>query len=170
MFVLSGLAQQGVSKHERALYTGAEVPEASWVGLILLATATSLPELVTGLSAVTAAGASDIAVGDVLGSAVFNLLILVLLEALYRRESIYGRAAQGHILSAALGGMLVLFAAFSLLLEREGISVVLAHVGIYTPLIRLIWRLPIYSVAICSTWSFLPLMTSLSYTVRYWLR
>ncbi|MEQ1599301.1 MAG: hypothetical protein ABL880_08050 [Methylotenera sp.] len=40
---------------------------ASWVGLILLATATSLPELITGISAVTIANAPDIAVGDVLG-------------------------------------------------------------------------------------------------------
>lgn len=114
---------------------------ASWVGLILLATATSLPELVTGLSAVTAAEAPDIAVGDVLGSAVFNLLILVLLDALYRRESIYSRAAQGHILSAALGGLLLLFAAFSLLLERGGMSITLAHVGIYTPVIVVIYLL-----------------------------
>ncbi len=46
---------------------------ASWVGLILLATTTSLPELVTGISAVTFANAPNIAVGDVLGSTVFNL-------------------------------------------------------------------------------------------------
>ena len=55
---------------------------ASWVGLILLSTATSLPELVTGISAVTFADAPDIAVGDVLGSTVFNLAILVVLDAL----------------------------------------------------------------------------------------
>ncbi len=112
---------------------------ASWVGLILLATATSLPELVTGLSAVTAANAPDIAVGDVLGSAVFNLAILVVLDALYRRESIYSRAAQGHILSAALGALLLAFAAFSILLDRSGASPALGHVGLYTPLIVLIY-------------------------------
>ena len=36
----------------------------SWIGLILVATVTSLPELVTGLSAVTLASAPDIAIGD----------------------------------------------------------------------------------------------------------
>ncbi|MDH4287039.1 MAG: sodium:calcium antiporter, partial [Gallionella sp.] len=46
---------------------------ASWIGLLLLSTATSLPELATGISAVTVARAPDIAVGDVLGSTVFNL-------------------------------------------------------------------------------------------------
>jgi cation:H+ antiporter len=45
--------------------------------LVLLATATSLPELFTGVSAVTAADAPNIAVGDALGSCVFNLVMLV---------------------------------------------------------------------------------------------
>ncbi len=112
---------------------------ASWIGLILLATATSLPELVTGVSAVTAAMAPDIAAGDVLGSSVFNLLILVLLDAFYRRESLYTRAAQGHILSAALGALLIGISGFSLLLERSGFSPSLGHVGFYSPLIVLVY-------------------------------
>lgn len=112
---------------------------ASWVGLILLATATSLPELITGISAVTIANAPDNAVGDVLGSTVFNLAILVILDRLYKRETIYSRAAQGHILSAALGALLVAFAGFSLLLDHAGISPVIGHVGLYSPLIILVY-------------------------------
>ena len=93
---------------------------ASWIGLILLSTATSLPELVTGISSVTFAGAPDIAVGDVLGSTVFNLAILVILDALYRRETLYSKAAQGHILSASLGTLLIAFAGFSHAQARAG--------------------------------------------------
>ena len=119
---------------------------ASWVGLILLATATSLPELVTGISAVTAAKVPDIAVGDVLGSAVFNLAILVILDALYRRETLYSRAAQGHIMSAALGALLIAFAGFSLLLDHAGMSPALWHVGLYTPLIILIYLVAMRAV------------------------
>ena len=52
----------------------------SWVGLILLATVTSLPELVTGVSALTLANVPNIAVGSLLGSCVFNLVILVVLD------------------------------------------------------------------------------------------
>lgn len=111
----------------------------SWIGLILLATATSLPELVTGISAVTVAGAPDIAVGNVLGATVFNLAFLVMLDAMYRRESLYTRAAQGHILSAALGALIIGFAGFSLLLDRVGFSPALGHVGLYTPLLALIY-------------------------------
>jgi cation:H+ antiporter len=119
---------------------------ASWVGLILLSTATSLPELVTGISAVTYANAPNIAVGDVLGSTVFNLTILVLLDALYRRESLYGRAAQGHILSAALGCILIAFAGFSILLDHAGMSPAWWHIGLYSPLIILIYLVSMSAV------------------------
>lgn len=119
---------------------------ASWIGLLLLSTATSLPELVTGISAVTAAHAPDLAVGDVLGSAVFNLAMLVLLDALYQRGTVYGRAAQGHILSASFGTLLIAFAGFSLLLDHAGMIPILGHVGFYSPLILLIYLVAMRSV------------------------
>ena len=121
---------------------------ASWVGLILLATATSLPELVTGISAVSIANAPNIAVGDVLGSTVFNLTILVILDAMYQyqRETLYSHVAQGHILSAALGALLIAFAGFSLLLDHTGISPVIGHVGLYSPLILLVYLAAMRSI------------------------
>ncbi|MFA6902782.1 MAG: sodium:calcium antiporter [Gallionellaceae bacterium] len=119
---------------------------ASWIGLVLLSTATSLPELVTGISAVSFASAPNIAVGDVLGSTVFNLTILVLLDALYKRETIYSRAAQGHILSASLGTILIAFAGFSLLLDQAGMSPSLWHVGLYSPFILLVYIAAIRAV------------------------
>jgi cation:H+ antiporter len=106
-----------------------------WVGLILLATVTSLPELVTGLTSVTVAQVPDIAVGDIMGSCVFNLLIIVLLDFLYREESVYTRARQGNVLSAGYGIALIGFAGFNLLLYRDGSIPSLGHVGLYTPVI-----------------------------------
>jgi cation:H+ antiporter len=119
---------------------------ASWVGLILLSTATSLPELATGISSVAFANAPNIAVGDVLGSTVFNLAILVMLDALYKRETLYSKAAQGHILSASLGSILIAFAGFSLLLDRAGMSPVLWHVGFYSPFILLVYLVSVRAV------------------------
>lgn len=109
----------------------------SWIGMLLLATATSLPEAVTGITAVTAAGAPDIAVGNVLGAAVFNLAFLIVLDALYRKEPLYSHAAHGHILSAALGALLIAFVGLSLLLDHAGRTPAIGHVGAYTPLILL---------------------------------
>jgi len=119
---------------------------ASWIGLILLSTATSLPELATGISSVSFANAPNIAVGDVLGSAVFNLTILVILDALYKRETLYSKAAQGHILSASLGTLLIAFAGFSLLLDQAGMSPALGHVGYYSPFIVMIYLVAMRAV------------------------
>ena len=47
----------------------------SFVGVVLLATATSLPELGTGINAVATLNAPNLAAGDVFGSNIFNLLI-----------------------------------------------------------------------------------------------
>jgi cation:H+ antiporter len=111
----------------------------SWVGLVLIATVTSLPELVTGVSSVTAAKTPDIAIGDVLGSCVFNLLIIVVLDFLHRGESVYTRARQGHILSAGFGIVLIGFAGFSILQASNGNTWAIGHVGLYTPVIVLLY-------------------------------
>ena len=79
----------------------------NWIGLVLLATVTSLPELVTGLSSVTLAAAPDIAVGDVLGSCVFNLAILAMVDVTYRKGAIYALAGPGHVVSAGFGVILL---------------------------------------------------------------
>ncbi len=86
----------------------------AWIGVVLMASVTSLPELVTGISSVTYAGVPDIAVGDVLGSCVFNMLILALLDAIYKPMPISAKAHHGNILSAGFGILLLSIVAISL--------------------------------------------------------
>jgi cation:H+ antiporter len=107
----------------------------SWIGLLLLATATSLPELFTGVSAVTVANAPDIAVGDALGSCIFNLAILVVLDASSRDGSVFDRMDQGHVLTAGFGVILIGFAGASLLLGPNGFAPNLFHVDLFTPIL-----------------------------------
>ena len=118
----------------------------SWVGLILLATVTSLPELITGISAITIAGAPNIAVGNVLGACVFNLAVLIVLDFLHRGESVYQRARQGHILSAGFGIVLIGFVGFNLIVAEQGLTFVLGNFGVYTPIIVLLYALAARSV------------------------
>lgn len=118
----------------------------SWVGLVLIASVTSLPELVTGVSAIVAANAPNIAVGDVLGSCVFNLSILAVVDFLHREESVYRRASQGHILSAGFGVILIGFAALSVLLAQKGVVLAVAHVGAYTPIFAILYFVAIRSI------------------------
>lgn len=74
----------------------------AWVGLVLVAATTSLPELLTGTSAALQ-GLVDIAVGDVLGSTLFNLVILSLLDAVSGRVPLLGRLHPGHTLAVGFG-------------------------------------------------------------------
>lgn len=118
----------------------------SWVGLILLATATSLPELITGISSVTIANAPNITVGDVFGSCVFNLSILVVVDFLHRGESVYRRAHQGHVLSAAYGVALIGFVGLSLLIGQRIELPSVGHVGLYTPAIVILYFIAMRSI------------------------
>jgi cation:H+ antiporter len=117
---------------------------ANWAGLALLATVTSLPELMTGASAVTVASAPNIAIGDVLGSSVFNLFLLALVDLQHRGESIYARASRGHIVSAAFGIALLGIVLIGLVLGGRGPA--LGHVGWYSPAIVAVYALAIHAV------------------------
>ena len=102
----------------------------SWIGVVLLAGTTSLPELFTGLGATLGAAAPDIAVGDVLGSCMFNLLILAFMDAI-QPVPISARAHQGHALSIGLG--LVLVGVAGLGLASGTVAPAIGWVGIWSP-------------------------------------
>ena len=106
----------------------------TWVGIVLLATVTSLPELVTGIASVTVIDAPDIAVGDVMGSCVFNLLLIAVLDFFHRETPVYLKAGQGHILSAAFSIVLLGIVVFSQLAGATA-ALPIGHVGIFSPTI-----------------------------------
>jgi cation:H+ antiporter len=116
----------------------------TWIGVILMASVTSLPELVTGLSSVTYADAPDIAVGDVLGSCAFNMLILGLLDTLCRPTPISAQAHHGHILSAGFGILLLSIAALSISVMKHVSP--LGWIGLYSPLFMGIYFVAMRSV------------------------
>jgi cation:H+ antiporter len=119
---------------------------ASWIGLVLMASVTSLPELVAGVSAVAAADAPNIAVGDALGSCVFNLAVLVVVDFLHRDEPVYRRASQGHILSAGFGVVMIGFAGLNVLLGAKAASLAVWQVGAYAPIIAGLYLVAMRSV------------------------
>ena len=75
----------------------------AWLGLILMASITSLPELVTGISAITIIDTPDIAVGDIMGSCVFNLLILAILDYFVPGKPLSSIVTKGHVMAGFLG-------------------------------------------------------------------
>jgi cation:H+ antiporter len=102
----------------------------SWIGMVLLAATTSLPELFTGFGATALARLPDIAVGDVLGSCMFNLLILSFMDAI-QPEPLSARAHQSHALSIGFGTLLVGVAGLGLA-AGDRLPAVLG-IGLYAP-------------------------------------
>jgi cation:H+ antiporter len=104
----------------------------SWVGAILLAATTSLPELFTGFGSTAIAPLPNIAVGDVLGSCMFNLLILSMMDAI-QPEPLGARAHQGHALAIGFGILLISIAGFGLAVSSRVPSVL--GIGAITPIL-----------------------------------
>ena len=81
----------------------------SFIGVVLLGTATSLPELGTGVSAITIVGQPDLAVGDAFGSNLFNLFIIGLLDLFWRNAGvpILNSVSLTSVLIAILGILVI---------------------------------------------------------------
>ena len=87
------------------------------IGSVLLAAATSLPELTVDLSAVRQ-GMPDLAVGDLFGSSLMNLLILASLDLVHRSGGkMLSRESAAHALSAILSIALTAIATMAILTE-----------------------------------------------------
>lgn len=92
----------------------------AWIGLILMAAVTSLPELMVGISSVTIVQSADLAVGDILGSCAFNLGILSLMDIFTpKNRPLFSSVSQSHILAAAFGVILIALAGLGLFLDKD---------------------------------------------------
>jgi cation:H+ antiporter len=133
-----------------------------WIGVVLLAFVTSLPELVTGISSVVVFEAPDIAAGDVFGSCVFNMFIIALLDILERTAPLSSKVRQGHTLSAGFGILLLTIVSINIFLSSLPSEVFPSPVwiGVYTPIILFLYiiamRLCINALFVVIAASFLP--------------
>ncbi len=125
----------------------------SWIGLTLVASVTSLPELATGITSVSIANTPNLAVGNALGSCVLNLVFLVIIDLLHRPAPVWTRAAHGHVLAGAFGVVLLGFLLLGLLMGQ--LSAVAStnpgpasqrSVGLLTPVILLLYLVAMRTV------------------------
>jgi len=73
-----------------------------WAGALLLPFATSLPEAVTTFRAVLI-NTPDLAMGNILGSCLYNLFLLSFIDLLEGRKPLSAKVSSIHILPASLG-------------------------------------------------------------------
>ena len=87
-----------------------------FIGLLLLAGVTSLPEVLTSISSIRL-NAPNLAAGNLLGSNAFNMLLLAVLDLVHRKTRILRRAALKHALSGSLTIFLIGLVLFFMLAD-----------------------------------------------------
>lgn len=94
----------------------------SFAGVVMLATATSLPELGTGVSSIVFVEDENVGVnlaaGDAFGSNLFNLLIIALLDIYWRKKPLLASVSRSALLVGVLGMLIISLAAGATLLYR----------------------------------------------------
>jgi len=98
-----------------ALHTGLG---NSFFGTLFIAAATSLPELVVSLAALRM-GSPDIAVGNLLGSKVFNMFILGIDDVFYREGSLFKNISPSHLLSVFVTNIMTAVVELELLFKPK---------------------------------------------------
>lgn len=88
----------------------------AWIGAILIAGVTSLPEMASGISAVVWLDVPNLAAGAVLGSCLFNLMLIAVMDLNYQPGRVLANAQDVHILSGGLGVLLLGLVALDVLL------------------------------------------------------
>jgi cation:H+ antiporter len=88
----------------------------TWIGVVLIASVTSLPELITGISSVAVFDLPDIAAGNVLGACMLNLLMIPILDLIGGSTPLSAKVHHGHVLTAGFGIIMLGVVSLSLIL------------------------------------------------------
>ena len=106
-----------------------------FIGVVLIAGATSLPEFLTMLSSLYY-GEPNLAAGNLLGSNLFNMFVLAILDVMYRQQRILRSAALKHALTGSLTVFIIGLVAFFILAD---IPIQIGWVGLDSIVIMLVY-------------------------------
>jgi cation:H+ antiporter len=143
--VLVFLVSSRLAHHADAIADATGLGRA-WIGALLLAGSTSLPELITDLNA-TWLGAIDLGIGDLFGSTLANMLLLALLDLLYRRRNVLDTVSPDHALVGTVAILVTTIAGAAIASGGWGR---IGHVGVETVIIVAVYLLGMRSVYLCS--------------------
>jgi cation:H+ antiporter len=113
-----------------------------FIGVLLLAGATSLPELLTTISSLSQ-GVPNLAAGNLLGSNMFNMLVLAVIDVAGQQQRLLRKAALKHALSGSLAVMMIAMVVFFIL---ANIDLQVGWVGIDSILLMLAYGVAIYLI------------------------
>ncbi len=106
----------------------------AFMGVVFISMITSFPELFTGISAASTVQSADIAMGEILGSCIFNLLIIAIIELTFRKVKIYQLTGRMNMLP--LGFSIILISMVTLAISTpEKFRFSIFNVGIFSIII-----------------------------------
>ncbi len=107
-----------------------------WIGIVLLAAVTSLPELATGISSVALVGKPDLTLGDLFGSNLLNLAVIALLDIFYTRGPVLYYLSSSLVLAATASTLLIAAVATFIYIGQNVHSLGLFnYIGLYSLII-----------------------------------
>ena len=112
------------------------------IGLLLLAGATSLPEVLTTVSSLSQ-GVPNLAAGNLLGSNMFNMVLLAVIDLAAQNQRVLRKAALKHALSGSLAVLMIAMVVFFILAKIE---VQVGWVGVDSILLMLTYGGAIYLI------------------------
>ena len=104
------------------------------IGMVLVAAATSLPEIAVAVSAVVVQDSPDLAIGNLLGSNMANMALLAMVDLVWRGQ-IWQRVGAGHARTAAVAialtavATLAIMKPFELAIGWVGIESIVIFIG-----------------------------------------
>jgi len=104
------------------------------IGMVLVAAATSLPEIAVAVSAVLAEDSPDLAIGNLFGSNMANMALLAMVDMVWRGR-VWQRVGSGHARTAAVAialtsvAVLAVLRPFELAIGWVGIESIIIFIG-----------------------------------------
>jgi len=98
----------------------------AFMGVVFVSMITSFPELFSGISSVSIVKSPDIAVGQIMGSCIFNILIIGLVELFYYKKNIYKNNSKQNVLN--MGFSIIMIAVLTILISIK-FNLKIMHIG-----------------------------------------
>jgi cation:H+ antiporter len=106
-----------------------------WIGVILVAIATSLPEIFTGVGSTVFVNAPDLTVGNLFGANTYNLLNISLLDFLNKGSPLLSSVSTGQLLTGGLSLIPLLIASIGIFLSIRLPQLSFMKISLYSILI-----------------------------------
>lgn len=110
-----------------------------WIGVMLVAITTSLPEIFTGVGSIVFVDAPDLTIGNLFGANTYNLLNIVVLDFLHKGGPLLSAVSLGQLLTAGLSLIPLLVAAAGIFLSSRLPAFSFAQISVYSILILVLY-------------------------------